>query len=159
MADQIQKDLAVATLDEITERLAKSIKNGGFDNATVIWLIKAWTKVGVRLRGGGYHRQAMAYYAMKREPAASRDKRSRALLTALEAFTNMLSRHGTTEGDYFNRVDQLMRDFVWEYRKGLAQQPDKGKSEREFTTQLSFWQSKTADQVLKEPVTNMERHH
>ncbi len=159
MADQIQKDLAVASLDELTERLAKAIKNGGFDNASVIWLVKAWTKVGVRLRGGGYHRQAMAYYVMKRDPPMSRDKRSRALLTAMEAFTNMLSRHGTTEGDYFNRVDQLMREFVWEYRKHLAQRPDNGKSEKDFTAQLSFWQSKTAEQVLKEPVMYMERHH
>jgi hypothetical protein len=159
MADQIQKDIAVATLDEVTERLAKIMKNGGFDNASVIWLIKAWTKVGVRLRGGGYHRLTMAYYVMKRDPAASKEKRSRALLSALEAFTTMLSKHGTTEGDYFNRVDQLMRDFVWEYRKQLALRPDKGKSEKEFVTLLTNWQSKSAEQVLKEVVVNMDRHN
>ncbi len=159
MAEQIQKDMAVAILDEVTERLSRMVKQGGFDNASVIWLIKAWTKVGVRLRGHGYHRQSMAYYTMKRDAQPTKEKRSRMLLNAMEAFASMLSRHGTTEGDYFNRVDQVMRDFVWDYRKQVSLQPDKGKSEKEFVAMMVDWQNKSAEQVMNEAVAGVERHN
>ncbi|MCL4795318.1 MAG: hypothetical protein KJZ84_12220 [Bryobacteraceae bacterium] len=158
MSTQIKKDIAVAILEEFVQGLQTATKNGGFNNKTMIWLIKAWSKAGIHLRGPGYHRLIAAYYIMKRDPAPSAQKKSQVLLLAMQGFLNMLSRHGISEGDYFNRADRAMTDFVWEYRKYVAQQPDGGKSEQEFVNLLTAWRSTPPEQLMKEVITNMDRH-
>ena len=60
MASQQDKDIAVMILDDLTTRLNTNIREGGFNNDSVIWLIKAWTKAGMRLNGPNFHRVASA---------------------------------------------------------------------------------------------------
>lgn len=158
MAGNIQADLAAAMLEELTAFLERRISRGGFDNESVIWMIKVWTKIGTRLRGAGFHRQATVYYVMKREPAAASGKRSQILLRALENFERMLTGHGITDGDAFRNADRAMLDFVWEYRKHLPAQGGKGDSEPEFVKMLLNWQSLSVEQVMKSVLTNMDRH-
>ncbi len=44
MADEHSVQLASAILDELTDRMNREIKLGkGFDNDSVMWLVKAWT--------------------------------------------------------------------------------------------------------------------
>ena len=155
MPSQFDVEVALATLDQLTTRLRGNISNGGFDNNSVMWFIKAWTKVGIRLRGSNFHREASAYYIMKRDPSPSTGKRSATLLTALNSFETIISNNGTTSGDYFKRADKAMLDFVWEYRKQLGNQ---SKLEQDFVSQLTLWKSKSAEQAEKAIVTNVERH-
>jgi hypothetical protein len=158
MADEHNVELASAILDELTTVLNEDIKLGkGFDNDSVMWLIKAWTKVGMLTHGKAFHRQSAAYYVMKREPTPSTGKRSRTLLVALEAFETVLDRDGTTEGDFFQRADRAMLDFVWEYRKAVTGRTDRGKSEADFVAQLMKWMALSDDQAMQEEVTNMDR--
>ena len=158
MADQHNLEVASAILDELTDRLNADIRGGkGFDNNSVMWLIKAWTKVGIRTHGPGFHRQASAYYVMKRDPTPAPGKRSHTLLAALEAYENVLERNGITDGDFFQRADRAMLDFVWEYRKQVTGRTDRGKSEQDFVAQLMKWMSLSADQVMQEAVTAMDR--
>ena len=158
MADEHSVQLASAILDELTTRLNSVIRSSqGFDNNSVMWLVKAWTKVGVLTHGADFHKKASAYYVMKRDPTPSTGKRSRTLLAAMEAFETILERDKTTEGDFFQRADKAMLDFVWEYRKAVTGRTDKGKSEKDFVAQLMTWMSKTGNQVMAEVVTNMDR--
>ena len=158
MADQHNTELASAILDELTDRLNGDIRAGmGFDNNSVMWLIKAWTKVGILTHGPGFHRQASAYYVMKREPAPAHGKRSHTLLSALEAYENVVEQNGITDGDFFRRADQALLDFVWEYRKQVTGRTDRGKSEQDFVAQLMKWMSLSPDQVMEQVVTNMDR--
>src|ERR1035441_6172607 len=129
MADEHNVELASAILDELTTVLNDDIKLGkGFDNDSVMGLIKAWTKVGMLTHGKAFHRQSAAYYVMKREPTPSPGKRSHTLLAALEAFESVLDRNGTTDGDFFQRADRAMLDFVWEYRKSVTGRTDRGQN-------------------------------
>ena len=158
MADEHNVELASAILDELTTVLNGDITRGqGFDNDSVMWLIKAWTKVGMLTHGKSFHRQSAAYYVMKRDPTPSPGKRSRTLLAALEAFETVLDRDGTTEGDFFQHADRAMRDFVWEYRKAVTGRTDRGKSETDFVAQLMKWMALSDDQAMQEEVTNMDR--
>ena len=158
MADAHSVELASAILDELTTRLNSIIKSSlGFDNNSVMWLIKAWTKVGVLTHGAGFHKKASAYYVMKRDPTPSTGKRSRTLLSAMEAFENVLDNNKTTEGDFFQRADRAMLDFVWEYRKQVTGRTERGKSEADFVAQLMKWMALSDDQAMQEEVTNMDR--
>jgi hypothetical protein len=151
MGDDTKLGIAIADLDELIDALQADIKSGGFDNDSVMWLIKAWTKVVVLARGGGYHKKASAYFIMKREPPKIPGKRSAELLRALEAFSNLLEK-GVTEGDFFNRADQAMLNFVWDYRQHLT-----GKQETDFVHKLTKWMSLTEEKAMQEVVTNMDR--
>ena len=158
MADEHSVAHASAILDELTDRLNAEIRsNQGFDNHSVMGLIKGWTKVGLLTQGSGFHKKTMAYYVMKREPTPSPGKRSRALLSALEAYESVLERSGTTDGDFFNRADQGMLNFVCEYRKAVTGRTDRGRSEADFVAQLMKWMSLSEEQVMNEVVANMER--
>jgi hypothetical protein len=95
---------------------------------------------------------------MKRDPTPISGKRSLALRSAMDAYSTMLSRHGTTDGDYFQRADKAMLDFVWEYRKAVTGRTDRGKSEKEFVAQLMRWMSLSEDQAAREVLTNLEQH-
>ena len=94
---------------------------------------------------------------MKRDPTPTNEKRSKKLLSAMEAYQNVLEKNGTTNGDFFNRADKAMLDFVWEYRKQISGLSDRGKTEHAFVLLLERWKSLSADQVNKEVVTNMDR--
>jgi hypothetical protein len=157
MPDEHSKELASAIMDELTTVLNADIKAGGFDNDSVMWLIKAWTKVGMLTHGPAFHKQKAAYYVMKRDPTPSPGKRSRTLLAALEAFETVMNRDGTTEGDFFQRADRAMLDFVWEYRKAVTGRTDAGKSEADFVARLMKWMALSDDQAMKEEVTAMDR--
>lgn len=156
MADEYQLAVASGMMDTLTARLRGMIRNGGFDNQSAIWLANAWMKVGMTLRGASFHRQAAAYSVMKREPAAVSGKRSQALLAALEAFERMLNYHKTTEGDHFNRADNAMRDFIWEYRKQTGLQPGKP-SGKEFVQWLTRLKETPPADLSKEMAAGMER--
>ena len=158
MADEHSVQMASAILDELTTLLNAEIRAGqGFDNNSVMALIKAWTKVGMYTHGIGYHRKSAGLYVMKRDQAPDPGKRSRTLLAALEAYESVLDKNGATDGDFFNRADQAMLNFVWEYRKQVAGRTDKGKSEADFVSQLMKWLSLSDDKAMQEVVSNMER--
>jgi hypothetical protein len=158
MADEHNVQVASEILDELTTLLNAEIRaNQGFDNNSVMALIKAWTKVGMLTHGVSYHRKSAGLYVMKRDPAPSPGKRSRTLLSALEAYESVLERSGTTDGDFFNRADQAMLDFVWEYRKHVTGRTDRGKSEADFVSQLMKWLSLSDDQAMQAEASNMDR--
>lgn len=158
MATDFDKDIASAILDELETQLKAWIKRGGFDNKAVIWMIKAWTKAGMYLRGDSYHAKCCTYFRMKRTPQPTHQKRSQVLLSAINAYTDMLNKHGTTEGDFFNRAERAMIDFVWEYHSHISQLADRNRTENEFIAMLVRWQNLTVEEVKKQAVTGSERH-
>ena len=154
-------DIATTYLDELTTALKSDIDSGeGFDNKSVMWLIKAWTKIAILTNGPGVHKKASAYYIMKREPTqlGANSKRSKELLMYLNAYLSLLEHNGTTGGDYYTRADRAMLDFVWEYRKAITgQKEDSGKGEADFVRQIQQWMALSEDQVMKQVVFNMDR--
>lgn len=158
MPDKQTIERASVYMDELTTRLNTIIKAGkGFGNADVIWLIKMWTKVGILTQDSAYHRRASAYFQMNREPTPSTGKRSLTLYNALGAFESIMNNNGTVTGDYFNRADKAMLDFVWEYRRRLPGTTDPRTSESEFTTFLAKWAAMKASEVMKQEVANFDR--
>jgi hypothetical protein len=158
MPTEFDIEVALATLDMLTAKLKSDMAKGGFNNESMMWIIKAWTKVGIRLRGSNYHREASAYYIMKRDPTPSTDKRSKTLLNALNVLETTVSRQKNSGGDFFKRADKAMLDFVWEYRRHLGNGNGNGNSEQDFVTKLNTWKSTGADQAQKAITTPIERH-
>lgn len=153
MADDSRLDIAIADLDELTTVLAADIKGGGFrDNDSVLYLLKAWDKVATIVLGGNYHRRATGTWVMNRVPPRTAGKKSVELLRALEAYYSVLEKNHTRGGDFFNRADQAMTNFVWEYRQNI-----KGKREAEFVHQLQKWMALSEEQMMAEEVTAMDR--
>jgi hypothetical protein len=147
-------DLANAYLDEITDVLLGYIKSGGFDNKSVMWLIKAWTKIGIITSGNetGFHKTTAAYYMMKRTPPPSTSKRSRTLLNNLEYYEQWLPNNPTTGGDFFKRANDAMLNFVWEYRQNIS-----GVQEKQFVLELQKWASLTGEAANKQIVFKMDQ--
>lgn len=144
-------DIAVENLDELTTLLAADIKNGGFDNDSVMKVIKIWDKIATGLKGS-YHKQAVAYWLMKRQPSKTDGKTSKALLRALDTYQQVLENNGTIDGDFFNRVDDAMRNFVWDYRQHLQ-----GHSEIDFVHDLQKWQSLSDNKVMQSELTKIDQ--
>jgi hypothetical protein len=146
-------EIAIEDMDELTSALSKDIENGGFDNKSVMWLVKGWTKIAILTNGPGYHKRASAYFLMKGDPPKldAKSKRSKLLLRALEGYQQIMENNGTTGGDFFQRADRGMLDFVWDYRKNA------GKGENDFVHQLQQWQGLSEDKVMQEVVFNMDR--
>lgn len=158
MPTEFDIEVALATLDMLTAKLKSDMTKGGFNNEAMMWIIKAWTKVGIRLRGANYHREASAYYIMKRDPSPSTEKRSKTLLAALNVLETTLPRQKDSGGDFFRRADKAMLDFVWEYRRHLGNGTGNGNSEQDFVTKLSAWKATASDQAQKAIMTGIERH-
>jgi len=153
MGDDSRLDIAIADLDELTDVLASDIRGGGFgDNNSVLYLLKAWDKVATIVLGGNYHKRATAQWVMKRVPPKIAGKRSAELLHTLEAYYNVLEKNHTRGGDFFNRADQAMTNFVWDYRQNIS-----GKREAEFVHELQKWMTLSEEQMIGEVVTNMDR--
>jgi hypothetical protein len=153
-------DIAIADLDELTSQLKRNIDNGGFDNTSVMWLIKAWTKIAILTNGPGIHKRMAGYLVMKRDPTktSGKSKRSMDLLRSLEDYESMVEKNGTTGGDFFNRADKAMLDFVWEYRKAITGLKEDAKTgEKDFVSRIQQWMNLTEDQVMKQVVFNMDR--
>ncbi len=158
MLDQYAVEIGITFLDEFTSTLLSDTRSGkGFDNKSVMWLIKAWSKIGLLLRGPGYPNRVVGYYVMNRKPDPSTGKISHTLLREAEDFETYFQNNKIAEGDFFNRVETAMRNFVWEYKLHLPGQTDKRYSEKDFTAQLMNWWSKSDDQIRQEPVFNMDR--
>jgi hypothetical protein len=155
MADNYSIDIAISHLDELVDGAGSIIKRGGFDreHKGIIWMLKGWIKVAVLANHPDYHKQATAYFVMKRDPAPFAGSRSKALLRDMDAFRTMLSNHRITHGDYFNRVDSGLRDFVWEYRKHLN-----GKSATDFESKLMNLRSISKEELMKEVLFKMDQH-
>jgi hypothetical protein len=90
---------------------------------------------------------------MKRDPQPATGSRSRTLLNNLNAYTEMLSKYKQTHGDYYKRVDDGIRDLVWEYRKRLS-----GKSATDFENKLMQLRSMSTEQIMKERLFAGEQH-
>ncbi len=146
-------EIVIQDMDELTAALSKDIEKGGFDNAAVMWLIKGWTKIAIMTNGAGYHKRASAYFMMKGDPPKldPKSKRSKILLRALEGYQQIMENNGTTGGDFFQRADRGMLDFVWDYRKSA------GKNEPDFVHQLQQWQGLSEDKVMQTEVFAMDR--
>jgi len=153
-------EIALADLDELTSQLKRSIDNGGFDNTSVMWLIKAWTKIAILTNGPGIHKKMVAYFVMKREPTktSGKSKRSKDLLRSLEDYETMVEKNGITGGDFFTRADKAMLDFVWEYRKAITGLKEDTKTgEKDFVGRIQQWMNLSEEQVMKQVVFNMDR--
>ena len=153
MGDDSRLDIAIADLDELTNVLASDIRGGGFrKNDSVLYLLKAWDKVGTIVLGGNYHKRATGQWVMNRVPPKIAGKRSKELLNALETYYGVLEKNHTRGGDFFNRADQAMTNFVWEYRQSIS-----GKREAEFVHQLQKWMFLSEEKMMEEVVTKMDQ--
>jgi len=142
-------EAAVDDLDVLIKFLGTKVKPPGFDkdHKDILWLIKAWIKIAILANHPDYHKLASAYLVMKRDPAPYNGSRVAALLRDIDAFQTVLERDKTTHGDFFDRVDRGLRDFVWSYRKGLS-----GKSAESFEQKLLARTALSKDQVMKEKI-------
>jgi hypothetical protein len=142
----VEKNLDVAAmgLEEMIDGLESSITRGGFDNDSVVGLIKFWTVVnlycGLTLRSWGYWR-------MKRVPPAlaKGQKRSKELLRALESYQNTLG-PGRESGDYWVRADDALMNFVFDYRLHIEDDVDK---ETDFLHQINQMMSAGPDALVE----------
>jgi hypothetical protein len=148
------KNLAIAAtdLDALIDSLEASMKLGGFDNDSVVHLIKGWSKVNVL---SGLNLESFGYWRMKRLPPrlVGNSKRSQVLLRALEDYSNVLG-PGTESGDYFRRADEAMRNFVWDYRQHIA---DDVNRETDFVHQINQFMSEGRDGLMKDEVFPMDQ--
>lgn len=150
MADYKNIDVAIEDLDELIEVLEADIKQGGFDNDGVIWMIKVWTKVTIL--AGINNNNIKAFWIMKRAPSKITGKRSQVLLRALEDYSNFLEKPGTRSGDFFTRVNDAMLNFVWDYRQHLS-----SKQEMDFVNQLHRFIGLKTEQLMQEALTKMDQ--
>jgi hypothetical protein len=148
MANYKNIDIATEDLDELIDQLETNIKNGGFNNDNVIWLIKAWTKV---ITLAGLTNELRGYWIMNRPPTAVGGKRSQVLLRALEAYSSLLEK-GVTSGDFYTRARDSMLNFVWDYRHHIS-----GKQEMDFVHQLQRLTAMNTDQSMQEKVFKMDQ--
>ena len=159
MPSEFEIEVAIAVMDLLTNRLNATVKKGeGFDNDTVIFMIKTWTKVGMLTHGPSFHKKTSALYVMERDPTPTKEKRSRMLLLALQAFEGVLIKHKTTEGDFFEGANREMLQFVWDYRKGTKTSTNKRTSPMEFKAFLMKWLSTSAEDAMKAVQVGMEKH-
>ena len=149
MADYKNIDVAIEDLDELIEVLKAEIKQGGFENDDVIWLIKVWTKVTIL---AGLNNNLKNYWIMKRAPSKITGKRSQVLLRALEDYSNFLEKPGTRSGDFFNRANDAMLNFVYDYRQHLS-----NKEEIDFINQLHRFMGLNTEQLMQEALTKMDQ--
>jgi hypothetical protein len=113
--DYLNKDLAESGLDALMDAIRASQKGtasrrAGFDNDSVVWMIKLWTKTtALRL---GLRQEEWIYYRFKREASklAAKQKRSDVLWSALSVFQLNLGNL-----DYYHRAREAMFNFVWDY--------------------------------------------
>jgi hypothetical protein len=155
MADQFLIDIAVTELDELIDGLQAVVNKGGFDptHKDMMWFLKGWIKVAMNANHPEYFKQAPAYWAMKRDAPPMNGSRSKQLVKDLDAFRTMLQNHKQTHGDYFTRVDNGVRDLVWEYRKRLGPKPA-----ADFENKLMILRSMSKEQFMKEKMFRMEQH-
>jgi hypothetical protein len=155
----VNVDLASAYLDELTNWLKKDIDNHDFDNKEVMRLVKGWTKIAIVTNGPGKHKRMAAYFLMNRTPSelGANSKRSSVLMMNLSAYESIIEKNGTTSGDFFNRADKAMLDFVWDYRQHTIGQKTTGYTEADFVGQLQNWANLTEDAVMKTEVFQMDR--
>jgi hypothetical protein len=149
MSDYKNIDVAVLDLDELIERLDYFIKKGGFDNDAVVWLIKVWTKVVIRL---GNTTGLSAYWVMKRTPSKIATKRSLELDHALDAYSHVVGDPNTRFGDFFRRVNDAMLNFVWDYRQHIS-----GQQETDFVHKVQNFMGLSVDKLMQEMIFKMDQ--
>jgi hypothetical protein len=147
----VDKDKADETLDalEDTIRSCQPGRNGpgdhqGFHIADVILMIKLWEKaIIVRL---GKDNKDWFYYTMNMEPPKLPDKRKRSdvLWEAIERYRQL---HLENQ-DAFNQAQQAMRNFVWEYRRGLTDVNDSSEFVKEVHLLISAGKKGLAGEAL-----------
>jgi hypothetical protein len=154
MSPTQEMEIAAADLDELIDALERDIKSGGFKNKSVLWLMKAWAKIGILASGAGdqFRKSTLAYWIMKRTPPPAKEKRSKGLLDALVHYSEALENNHSRGGDYFTRANDQMRYFVWEFRAHIS-----GANEKEFVHQLHEWMSMSKDKFMEQQVFNMDR--
>jgi hypothetical protein len=146
-------DLALQDLDELIDTLDAYMKQrGGFDNDSVIYLIKAWSKVNIL---SGFSLESLPYWRMKRIPPklVGKLKRSQVLSRTLDDYRNSLQ-HGNQPIDYFRLADEAMRNFVWDYRQHIA---DNVNLETEFAHKINLLISEGRNGLMKDEVFKMDQ--
>lgn len=153
----VNKDIADMTLDalEDTIRGCQIDQNGpgdhqGFHTDDVIFMIKLWEKaLIVRL---GMDNKDWVYYTMKRDPPplpGKKKKRSDVLWDAIERYRQ----NHMDNFDAFRQAQEAMRNFVWEYRKGLTDVDDS----TEFVHKVQRIIAGGKKGLAKEPLLPFER--
>ena len=157
MASDYEIEVAILVLDMLGDKVrAVHLSKKPFDTSTAIFMIKAWTKVGMLLRGDGFHKATWPIYVMERDPSPTKETRSKILLTALDALEVKLRKDPKSASDLIDRAKQAMIDFVWEYRILLKSRGDDGKSKREFAAFLDKWRSTSAEDAKKAVTVGLE---
>jgi hypothetical protein len=151
MSDYKNVDVALADLDYlIDQQLAGFIKQGGFDNKAIVWLIMAWTKIVILL---GNTTGLGAYWIMKREPDKTNIKRSLELDHALDAYRQAVKDPNTRFGDAFRRVNNALLNLVWDYRQHIS-----GQTEAEFVHMIHDFMGLSVDQLMQKVIFPMDQH-
>ena len=144
-----------AELEELTDALNRDIKTNAFNNNAVVWLVKAWSKIGILVGPKNYHKILVNYCLMPNDPSplTGNSKRETVLKVAIETYEQAFENNGTTNGDFFQGSQRALLDFVWDWRKKTA-----GPKGQEFTRMLQDFLNLSPDQVAVTPVFNVERH-
>ena len=148
-----QLSRAAEYLDFMIESMNNSMKMGGFDNDSVMWLIKIWTKIGLNSRGDNYHNNMKGTWVMKRQPKIKAAKKSVILRNALSTLLSVVEKTNYGRFQYFISAQEAMIDFVWEYRHRLS-----GNQEADFVHQAQKWLNMSTDDVLRTVLVPSEAH-
>jgi hypothetical protein len=160
MGQDMDAGIAAGELDQLHSVLKNTIATK-FDNKSVMWIIKAWTKVGIRLRDRNYHKFFQMYLVRRTPtpPLTGSLKRSQVLLRELGGLSDAVNRQGRVPNDQvWSTVHLSMVYFVQDYWKATVSQTDPRASEENFSQQLRAWSSKSAEDVMAELIFQSEQH-
>jgi hypothetical protein len=145
-------DIANQDLGELIDTLDVYMKRRNFDNDSVIYLIKAWSKVNIL---SGFNLESLPSWRMKQIPPklVGKLKRSQVLSRALDDYRNMLA-SGNVYVDYFRRADEAMRNFVWDYRQHIV---DDVNLETDFAHKVNLLISEGRNGLMKDEVFKMDQ--
>lgn len=123
--DELDNVEAYPLIGELIEITRAAIKAGGFSQDDVLYMIKAWEKIGEKLNTATYHQNARAYWVAHGPANDSPKKPSQRVLETLQRL-----QYETNDADAeshaiaFREAEKAMLVFVYEYRMAL-QRSDK----------------------------------
>jgi hypothetical protein len=137
-------DILIAYLDEFDTKLSADIamhargdkNNKGFNNNdSMIWYIKAWTKIAIIVKGNGYWR----------------DYR---YCTLYDSLSNDAS---TINQDVFKHADDAVMDFFYDYRQHtVGMKDDSINGEKDFIKRVKQWTVAGPGEAAKQPIFDQE---
>jgi hypothetical protein len=161
----LSKEMVSSYLGEMTNVLDRAItleakgekKHKGLDNNSMIYFIKAWTKISIGARDRSYRRSSSAFLdsvgstnarvLTKKYQNLSYPENAQRLSNA---YSESLDRQDSTlDGGFFQDADDAMMAFFVNYWRQIVGQKD----EKDFAQKVKDWTSKSPDQVLNDKTT------